>query len=130
MFKVGGSGKWTKLYGGPQTDLPGADPGSAFEGIGDLLLETPEGRLVVAGSTNSFGGDYQAWVMQVTQTGSIDFNASSPAFEVNGTGSFDNPSVNSVSTSAQALDAPLVAASVPAEVVTVITTSTAEQQAP
>lgn len=130
MFKVGGSGKWTKLYGGPQTDLPGADPGSAFEGIGDLLLESPEGRLVVAGSTNSFGGDYQAWVMQVTQTGSIDFNASSPAFEVNGTGSFDNPLVNSVSTSAQALDAPLVAASVPAEVVTVITTSTAEQQAP
>lgn len=130
LFKVGGSGKWTKLYGGSATDVPGGNPGSAFEGIGDLLLETVDGNLVVGGSTDSFGNDYQAWVMQVTQTGAIDFNPSSPAFDVNAGGSFDNPVAHTFTTSAVALDAPLIGATVPAEVVTVITASTAEQQAP
>lgn len=130
LFKVGGSGKWTKLYGGSATDVPGGDPGSAFEGIGDLLLETADGSLVIGGSSNSFGSDYQAWLMQVTQTGAIDFNPSSPAFDVNAAGSFDNPAAHSFSTSALALDAPLIGATVPAEVVTAITTSTADQQAP
>lgn len=70
ILKLEGDGRiaWQRTYGGAGSEVPFAMQ----------VHETPDGGLVVAGSTASTAsGSYDAWAMKLARDGTIDFSPSS-----------------------------------------------------
>jgi hypothetical protein len=108
LFKAGGAGSWSRLYGGTDRDTGGMVKND-HHGVGNHLLQTGSGEIAVFGSSRSFsgGGPYEPWLMQVTETGTIPFNVASGATTRNVSGNVWYPTVESWSTDAVVVDAPL-----------------------
>lgn len=108
MFKAGGAGSWSRLYGGTDRDTGGMVKND-HHGLGNHLLQTGSGEIAVFGSSRSFSGGspYEPWLMQVAETGTIPFDVDSGATTRNVSGNVWYPTVESWSTDVAVVDVPL-----------------------
>ena len=59
---VYGQSAWVRTYGGPSIDQ------------GTSVASTPDGGLIVAGTTNSYGaGDYDTWILKLDSSGTVQW---------------------------------------------------------
>lgn len=132
VFKLstGGSVSWSRTYGGPGADTAGNSTGQ-YLGAGDPIQATRDGGFIVAGTTASFGGGEQAWLLKLTRTGDIEFNPDSGATTDNLTGSFTGPEVyKEVPTPVAPVDLPLMITDETNEVEIEVTNVIPVQQSP
>lgn len=123
LFKSGGSSAWHKVY---------AVSGSSVAISGDDLLETADGSLVVASSIRSCSGSSacEAWLMQVTKNGAIEFDDDSGAYVANANATIYGPDVSVRDTAVTAMDTAITVTDITAEVEVDVTDVSESQQAP
>ena len=116
---------WSRSMGGAAQDLA-AGPGPYARG-GSPVLATPDGGVLVAGHTESFGaGQQDAWLVKIARNGYLQVDPTSGADTTPQSGAFGVTGVVPTSTSAVPVDLPLTVSDLTAEIV--VTTTVVENQ--
>ncbi len=101
----GGSVTWSHRYGGAGDE--GIGGMQELHGIGEPLLSEPDGTLIAAGASSSFGSGDDGWLLETTPNGNVTFSGSSGAQETNPSGSYPPLALTTATTAVAAAVAPL-----------------------
>ena len=102
----GGNVDWSRSVGGPAQDFGGGAP--PYGWAGSPIRATPDGGVLVAGHTESFGaGGQDAWLLKLTKNGYLALDSATGAYVTPLSGSVSNTGLAAISTTALPIDLPL-----------------------
>jgi hypothetical protein len=121
-----GSVTWSHEDGGSGDERVGGM--LEYHGLGRPLLSRSDGSLVAAGTSSSFGNDYDGWLLQTTPNGNVGFAATSVAQQTDPSGGY--PPAPIVTADTQVVRAPATLALADVEVAALSTDASTLTQAP